>query len=115
MAHQSEYHPGILKMKFIFSLNAPPARLQSEVLMSTMAEVRTPSARRSSVVRVLFWLLAAVLLLLAGAAGYGFYLAHSALPQLDGRIQIVGLSGPVTVTRDARGVTTVDAASLEDL
>src|SRR6516164_2678817 len=83
--------------------------------MSTMAEIRTPSARRSYLVRILFWLLVAVLLLLAAAAGYGFYMAHSVLPQLDGRIQIVGLSGPVTVTRDAHGVPTVEASTLEDL
>jgi penicillin amidase len=54
-------------------------------------------------------------MLLAGAVGYGVYVAHSALPQLDGRIQIVGLSGPVTVTRDAHGVPTVAASTLEDL
>jgi penicillin amidase len=59
--------------------------------------------------------LAAVLLILAGAAGYGWFVAHSALPQLDGRLQISGLSAPVTVTRDGHGVPTIEAASLEDL
>lgn len=83
--------------------------------MSTLAETITPTSRRSPVLRVLLWLLAAVLLILAGAAGYGWFVAHSALPQLDGRLQISGLSAPVTVTRDGHGVPTIEAASLEDL
>lgn len=83
--------------------------------MSTMAEIRTPTARRFPVLRTFLWLLLAVLLLLACAVGYAYYAAHAALPQLDGQIQVAGLSGPVTVTRDTHGVPTVDAASLEDL
>ena len=38
-----------------------------------------------------------------------------ALPQLDGQLQISGLSAPVTVTRDSHGVPTIEAANLEDL
>jgi penicillin amidase len=83
--------------------------------MSTMAEIRTPSARRSPVLRTVFWLLLALLLLLASAVGYAYYVTRAALPQLDGQIQVAGLSGPVTVTRDAHGVPTVDAGTLEDL
>ena len=41
--------------------------------------------------------------------------ALSALPQPDGRLQVAGLSAPVTVTRDGHGVPTIEAASLEDL
>src|SRR5271166_1407778 len=83
--------------------------------MSTLAEISTPKSRRSPVARILLWLLLAVLLVLAGAATYAYYVAHSALPQLDGQLHIRGLSAPVTVTRDAHGVPTIEAATREDL
>src|SRR5271169_2569816 len=83
--------------------------------MSTLAEIHVPQSHRSPTARILFWLLLAVLVILASLLGYGYYVAHSALPQLDGRVQIGGLSAPVTVTRDNHGVPTIEAASLEDL
>jgi len=46
---------------------------------------------------------------------YGYWVAESALPQLDGRLQVSGLSSPVTVARDGHGVPTIEAATLEDL
>ncbi len=66
-------------------------------------------------VRILLWLIVVVLLIVLGAAGYGYHLAHSALPQLDGRLAVNGLSAPVTVTRDGHGVPTIEAASLADV
>ncbi len=85
--------------------------------MSTLAEISPPRSRRSSVARVLRWALAAVLVILAGIAAYAYYVARAALPQLDGRIQVSGLSGAgsVTVTRDDHGVPTIEAATLDDL
>jgi len=83
--------------------------------MSTMAEIRTPVARRFPILRIILWLLLAALIILAAAAGYLYHVTLAALPQLDGRIQISGLSGPVTVTRDAHGVPAIEAATLEDL
>jgi penicillin amidase len=83
--------------------------------MSTLAEVSTPTSRRSPIFRILRWLLLAVLIILAGAAGYAWFVAHSALPQLDGRLQIGGLQAPVAVTRDGHGVPTIEATTLEDL
>jgi penicillin amidase len=56
-----------------------------------------------------------LLALFAGLAAYAFYVAHAALPQLDGRLQVRGLTAPVTVTRDGHGVPTIEAGSLEDL
>jgi penicillin amidase len=41
--------------------------------------------------------------------------ARAALPVLDGDIHISGLSGPVTVRRDAHGVPHIEAASQEDM
>ena len=83
--------------------------------MSTLAEVGTLKSRRTSLFRVLLWLLLAVLIVLAGAAAYTYYAAYSALPQLDGRLQLSGLAAPVTVTRDSHGVPTIEASSLNDL
>ena len=83
--------------------------------MSTLAEISPPKSRRSPISRILLWLLLAVVVILAGAVFYLWYVAHSALPQLDGRLQVSGLEGPVTVTRDSHGVPTIDAASLADL
>jgi penicillin amidase len=57
---------------------------------------------------VLFCLIAIVLLWL-------FSIAHSALPQIDGTVAVAGLSAPVNVTRDAHGVPTIDALTVNDL
>jgi penicillin amidase len=83
--------------------------------MSTLAEISVPKSRRSPLGPILRWLLLAVCVILAGVVGYGYYVAHSALPQLDGRLQVSGLAAPVTVTRNQQGVPLIEAASLEDL
>ena len=83
--------------------------------MSTLAEISAPSSRRSPLARVLLWLLFAILAILAGAAAYAWFVAYSALPQLDGRLQVSGLSAAVTVTRDSHGLPDIEASSLEDL
>jgi penicillin G amidase len=83
--------------------------------MSTLAEISPAKSRRSPVARILLWVLLAALALLAGVAGYVYHVARAALPQLDGRVQVGGLSGAVTVTRDGHGVPTLDAATLDDL
>jgi penicillin G amidase len=83
--------------------------------MSSTAEVGIPVARRSPLARILLWIVAAVLVILLGVAAYAFYIVHSALPQLDGRLPVSGLSSPVTVTRDSHGVPTIEAATAEDL
>src|SRR5689334_9436790 len=114
MGSDSEYHWHI-ENEIHFQPRQSAAGIQSKILMSTMAEVRIPTARRSSVLRVLFWLSLGALLLLACAVGYGYYVTHSALPPLDGHLQVAGLSAPVTVTRDSQGVPTIEAATLEDL
>ncbi|HEX8811513.1 MAG TPA: penicillin acylase family protein, partial [Terracidiphilus sp.] len=83
--------------------------------MSTLAQVSTPRSRRSPVLRILLWLFLVVAVTLAGLVIYAYSVAHSALPQLDGQVQISGLSAPVIVTRDAHGVPTIEAANLDDL
>jgi penicillin amidase len=72
-----------------------------------------PQARR--LLRALGWtLLALALLALAGAAVYWRW-SHRALPQVDGEVQLPGLTAPVTVRRDALGVPHLQASSLPDL
>jgi penicillin G amidase len=83
--------------------------------MSTMAEIGTPARRRYSLVRILLWVLLAVVLVVIGGFGYGYHVAQAALPQLDGRVELPGLSGLVKVTRDGHGVPTIETSSLQDL
>jgi penicillin G amidase len=80
-----------------------------------MAEIRTPVGRRPLIPRILLWSLVVVLVILIGSLAYGWFVVHSALPQLDGRLRIQGLSAAVTVTRDQHGVPTIEASSLDDL
>jgi penicillin G amidase len=40
---------------------------------------------------------------------------RSALPQLDGELQVAGLKAPVTVVRDDHGIPTIQAANFDDL
>src|SRR5579864_3173204 len=83
--------------------------------MNTLAEIDAVKTHRTPASRILLGLFFAVLVLLAGALSYAYYVAHSALPQLDGRVQIRSLAEKVTVTRDGHGVPTIEAANLEDL
>jgi len=48
------------------------------------AEIGTPAKRRSPLLRVLLWLVLSIVLIVAGVSGYAYYVAYSALPQLDG-------------------------------
>ena len=83
--------------------------------MSTMAEIQRPGPRGKTVLRILLWLFLLVIILAAIGLAYLYHAAHSALPQLDGRVQVSGLSAPVRVTRDSHGVPEIEAASLDDL
>ena len=65
--------------------------------------------------RVSALLLLGVLAVVLGAFGWVYFIARSALPQLDGTLKVSGLSAPVRVIRDGHGVPTIEAASLDDL
>jgi penicillin amidase len=59
-----------------------------------------------------------VLLLTLASVGvvlWCYSVARSALPQVEGKLQIPGLLHPVHVIRDAHGIPTIDASSLYDL
>jgi penicillin amidase len=83
----------------------------------TTTTVSTP--RRSSNARVALRIVVFLLILgLAIFLGFDFWFyraVRAALPQVDGTVKLAGLSQPVTVQRDALGVPTITAATLNDL
>jgi penicillin G amidase len=83
--------------------------------MSTLTVTGSPVSRRSAAVRILLWLLLIPVLLAAGAIAYAYFVAHAALPQLDGTLRVKGLAMAGQVTRDSHGVPAIEAATLEDL
>jgi penicillin amidase len=109
-------------MKFIF-IYAPLGRRTARPALSYNRNfpmgsvVASPASLSSrSLLRPIWrWVLLALVLILAAAAIYGYFVIHSALPQLDGRLQVRGLGAAVTVTRDSHGVPTIEAGSPEDL
>ncbi len=74
-----------------------------------------PASRRSPGVRIFLWLVLILVLLAAGGAAYAYFVALTALPQLDGYVRLKDLSAAVKVTRDGHGVPAIEAANLEDL
>ncbi|HET7750491.1 MAG TPA: hypothetical protein VFK81_13980, partial [Terriglobales bacterium] len=75
-------------------------------------EIALPQAGTAR--RTLRWLFPVALLavlLAAALAGWLYYKATTALPQLDGSLSVPGLSAPVAVTRDQHGVPTIEAAN----
>lgn len=78
-----------------------------------------PQVSRGSRLRLATRILLAVLLsavVLAGGAFLWFRAAGwAALPKLDGTVHLTGVSAPVTVVRDAHGVPSITAQTLDDL
>ena len=62
-------------------------------------------------VRLIFVVVPLVIL----AAGLGVLWLSRSLPQASGTVRIAGLSGPVTITRDAHGVPHIDGATRDDV
>lgn len=73
----------------------------------------------SRILRRLF--LSAIFLAFVAAIGFGIaalWLRHAmraSLPQIDGTLHVAGLSAPVTVTRNAQGVPSIHAVTMDDL
>ncbi|HKR83767.1 MAG TPA: penicillin acylase family protein [Terriglobales bacterium] len=78
--------------------------------------LQTSSSSTKSRLRSTIPLLAIIAIAIMGMAAIllSSY-AHSPLPPLDGNISVVGLSAPVSVTRDRQGVPTIEATTLRDL
>ena len=70
---------------------------------------------RQMIKRLLIALLILLLLITVGGGGWLYWRVRASLPQLEGAIQVAGLSAPVEVLRDARGVPHLRASSLQDL
>jgi penicillin amidase len=70
---------------------------------------------RQIIKRLIISLLILLLLVIVGGGGWLYWRMHASLPKLDGAIQVAGLSTPVEVLRDARGVPHLRASSLQDL
>jgi penicillin amidase len=83
--------------------------------MATITTRLSSSRRRLRIGRMLALLLIAIVAAALGALAWMYSVARSALPQLDGRVKVSGLSARVTVVRDGHGVPTIDAASFGDL
>ena len=68
--------------------------------------------------RILKWLgigLAALAVLVGGAAGLGYALLRNTVPATSGALAIAGLSAPVEVVRDKEGVPHIFAKTTDDL
>jgi penicillin amidase len=83
--------------------------------MATVSRSLSVSRRRFTFGRVISLLLVLVLLALFGALAWLYSVARSALPQLEGKITVPGLSSQVRVIRDGHGVPTIEADNLPDL
>src|SRR5687767_8745287 len=64
--------------------------------------------------RLLRWLGVVLLVVVIGGGVYVRRQLHASLPMLDGTIAVNGLSGSVTIDRDALGVPTITAATRTD-
>ena len=83
--------------------------------MSTLASTRVAVSGKSPALRIFLWVVLVMAVLVALAAGWAYLIVRSALPKLDGKLQVKGLSAAVKVTRDSHGVPAIEAATLEDL
>ena len=71
--------------------------------------------RRNPALRILYYVVCALLIALIAVVWWLYWIARSPLPQLDGSIAVEGISSKVRVLRDEHGVPTIEAATLEDL
>src|SRR3954454_22127647 len=83
--------------------------------MSTLSSCLPAVRKRKLWPRILFWLTVLLVVAVLGLLGLSYSIVRSALPQLDGTLSVAGLSGPVTVIREAHGVPTIEAVNLSDL
>lgn len=89
--------------------------MAAESLSATSAAaVAVPPRRRRRIWRGLAFTLVALLVLAAVAALWARSRVKASLPVTDGEQAVPGLSAPVTIERDARGVPTVRAATRAD-
>ncbi|MGA7080840.1 MAG: penicillin acylase family protein [Terriglobales bacterium] len=71
--------------------------------------------RRRPALRILYYFVCFLLVALIAGVWWLYWIARSALPQLDGSVSVAGISSKVRVVRDGQGVPTIEASSLDDL
>jgi len=82
----------------------------------SLPEDLRPGTRRSHpATRIFYYIACTLLVMVIGAVWYFYWIARSALPQLDGTLSVPGISSKVRVTRDVHGLPTIEASTLEDL
>ncbi len=81
--------------------------------MATTVLIEPRSGIRLS--RVIAWVAGVTIIVALAVLGWLYSVARSALPQLDGKMQVPGLTAPVKVVRDDHGIPTIDAANFDDL
>ncbi len=64
--------------------------------------------------RLLLWLVAGLVIVLALGAGGSYLWLRRSLPQTSGEIRVSGISGPVTIVRDSDGVAHITGATETD-
>jgi penicillin G amidase len=83
---------------------------------SSLPEIsQTEVRRRSPALRVAYYFVCFLLVLIIAGVWWLYWVARRPLPQLDGAVSVPGISARVRVIRDERGVPTIEAGSLEDL
>src|SRR5436305_233093 len=113
----------LLKLLTGSSVNFAPCRSVSVVNQvslksKNMATATVAPPQRSTRSIIVRWIAAGGLvlfLLVAGVAGWIYFIERGELPQVDGLITLNALAGPVTVIRDKLGVPHIRASSFEDL
>src|SRR5215831_15309452 len=82
-------------------------------MATTTVSIQTAKSPHK-VARAVASALAVVAAFLIVIALWAWWRVRAALPQLDGSLQVQGLSAPVEVLRDARGVPHLRAQSIDD-
>ena len=82
---------------------------------ASLPQIRSEIRQRHPALRVLYYALCLLVAALIAIIWWLYWTAHSAVPQLDGNITVPGISKKIRVIRDAHGVPTIEAATLEDL
>src|SRR5208282_3266702 len=77
--------------------------------------LRRRRRHRHPALRILYYFFCLLLVALIAGVWWLYWIARSALPQLDGSVSVAGISSKVRVVQDGRGVPTIEAASLDDL
>jgi penicillin amidase len=83
---------------------------------SSVPEIsHTGVRRRGPALRIVYYSVCFLLVVLIAGVWWLYWEARRPLPQLDGAVSVPGISSRVRVIRDERGVPTIEASSLADL